>query len=873
MKKIILLPFIFFCLGHVFGQVIYLSSTNNRIYRLNIVTCNYTQIVQLARGITDISFHPDGTLYGVDSGGNLFTIDTLTGATTDVYKFNGAGQRFNSLTTSAMGILYTTGDRGALYSYDKSSGAGTLLGSIGFRATGDLTFYKGKLYAAAEFDRIILVDLNNPANSSIAIDEDIFGDIFGIVSYAASCDSINCYAISSGNSDIYEINFDSKSLQIVCHLNIRVGGGASTYEFFGSAPIVYNNVSSTNPTCNNNDGSVTINVTGGIAPLMYSLDGINYQLSSTFDKMAGGVYQFIVRDANGCSIIIDDAINLITSPGPIIENVSMVPTTCGSLNGEIDVSVNGGNGMIGYSIDGLSYQSSPVFSDLGSGHYMITVRDTAGCVAIDSIDLTALSLDTIQSISASLVSCDETLGALIIEMQNANGILYSIDGINFQNTNHFDQLGPATYLVTIRDINGCKDTMTAVISPPVAVKIDQVSTVDPLCDYDKGSMLITANGGTGQILYSIDGINFQATNLFDQLNPNTYQIIIRDDNGCRDTTDAPINPGVAMNIADIVTDSSHCTTDDGSITITPSGGTGQIEYSIDGINFLPVNHFDLLAPSTYQITIRDQNGCIDTASASISSINALVITNIESNPTRCDINDGSLQITTKGETGQVHYSMDGTNFQPSNTFSNLGTGHYVIDIRDDAGCKAMASADIDAPSPIVISGIITQPSACEEITGSMVVHFSGGTGQITFSLDGSAFQKENSFQQLTGGIHQLIVADENGCQIDTMIRVPRLRCKVYIPNSFSPNLDGINDFFQLSTSDEFNIIVTKYMIFDRWGNLVYTAGDFPIASTEFWWDGTYKKMTMSSGVFAYYIEVKYEDGGSEIFKGDVTLVK
>ncbi|MGB4848556.1 MAG: gliding motility-associated C-terminal domain-containing protein, partial [Saprospiraceae bacterium] len=146
-------------------------------------------------------------------------------------------------------------------------------------------------------------------------------------------------------------------------------------------------------------------------------------------------------------------------------------------------------------------------------------------------------------------------------------------------------------------------------------------------------------------------------------------------------------------------------------------------------------------------------------------------------------------------------------------------------------------------------------------------------GQITFSLDGGAFQTDNTFQQLTSGLHQLIVADGNGCQVDTMVRIPRLRCKIYIPNSFSPNLDGINDFFQLSTSDEFNILVTKYMIFDRWGNMVYKAEDFPIGSAEFWWDGTYKKMTMSPGVFAYYIEVKYEDEGSEIFKGDVTLVK
>lgn len=871
MKKIILLLIIFFCLGHVFGQAIYLSSTNNRIYRLNIKTCTYTQIVQLARGITDISFHPDGTLYGVDTGGNLFEIDTLTGSTTNIFQFNGAGQRFNSLTASADGILYSTGDTGALFSYDKSSGTGTFLGLIGFRATGDLTFYKGKLYAAAENDRIILVDLNNPANSSIAIDENIFGEIFGIVSYSESCDSINCYAISSGNSDIYEINFATKSLQLICQLNIRVGGGASTYEFFGSAPIIFNGVTNTNPTCSNNDGTFSINVAGGIAPLKYSLDGINFQASNTFNNLPGGSYQFIVSDANGCTIIED--VTLTAPAGPVIENVAMVPATCGASNGEIDVSVNGGNGVIGYSIDGLSYQSSPVFSNVASGHYLITVRDTAGCVAIDSIDLVSLSLDTIENITASLVSCDANLGSLIIEVQNANGIKYSIDGINFQDVNHFDQLNPATYLVTIRDVNGCKDTMTAVISPPLSVHIDQINTVDPLCAYDLGSMSIIAGGGTGQIGYSLDGLNFQTGNQFDNLKPSIYQVLIKDENGCRDTSNATINPGVALNISSVVTDSSHCTQNDGSIIVTPAGGTGQIEYSIDGINFQPVNQFDLLAPSHYLITIRDDNGCKDSVNASINSINALIIAKIETTAPRCDINDGTLEITPAGEIGQVQYSIDGTTFQSSNKFSNLGSGHYIVDIIDDAGCKAAAPSDINEPTPIIITGISTQPSACEEVTGSMIIQLTGGTGQITYALDGGAFQTGNSFQQLTGGFHQLSIADENGCQIDTTIRIPRLRCKIYIPNSFSPNLDGINDYFQLSTSDELNIQVTKYMIFDRWGNMVYKAEDFPLGSTEFWWDGSYKKMTMSPGVFAYYIEVRYEDGGSDIFKGDVTLVR
>ncbi|HZV68262.1 MAG TPA: gliding motility-associated C-terminal domain-containing protein [Saprospiraceae bacterium] len=872
MKKILLVTIIFFCLGHLFSQVIYLSTTDTSIYRLNIVTCDYSEVVKVVRALTDISFHPDGTLYGVDGGGNLFEIDTMNGATTVVHHFNGLGQIFNSLTTSAEGIIYSTGSEGRLFTYDKTNDQADYLGNFGYKATGDLTFYKGNLYAAAEFDRIILIDLSNLANSYIAVDENILGkEVFGIVSYSQSCDSIKCYAISSGDSDIYEIDFISESFQPVCHLNIRVGGGASTYEFFGSSPIAYDGVISTNPACNSNNGSILINATGGVAPLTYSINGIDFQTSNTFNNLAGGNYQFIISDKNGCTII--EEVSLLTTNGPVIEDIGMVPATCGNSNGEIDVSVNGGNGMIVYSIDGLNFQPSPVFNNLNLGQYFVTIRDTAGCIAIDSIDITSLSLDTIEGISASLVSCDVTAGSLVIQVSNAIGITYSLDGINFQVQNQFDQLSPGTYLITIQNANGCRDTMSAVIYPPAVVQIDQVTVVDPICGDNEGSLQISATGGTGQIFYSIDGVNFQTDNHFDHLAPSGYVVIIRDENGCLDNSSALIQPGVALLIDTIQTDSSHCTLQDGSILVTPEGGTGQIQYSIDGINFQDENLFDLLAPALYHITIMDENGCIDSVVAVINSINSLFIGNIESIPPRCDVNDGSIIVTPVGGIGQVQFSLDGINFQTDNRFSDLGSGNYIIEIQDAAGCKANAPVGITEPLPLIIKAIETQTAACEENTGSIIVTISGGTGLITISLDGGAFQTTSTFQNLNGGLHELIITDENGCQVDTTVRIGKQRCKIYIPNSFSPNGDGFNDLFQLSTSDDINIQITKYMIFDRWGNMVYKADDFPIASTQFWWDGTFKKMSVNPGVFAYYIEVKFEDGGNEIFKGDVTLFR
>src|SRR4030095_10047495 len=166
MKKVILVLVIWSFFDHAGAQVIYLSALNDKIFKLNIESCEYEFVVQLDRTLSDISFHTDGTLYGITTNGELFEIDTVTGSTNTVYQFEG-NQGYNSLTTSGDGLMYATGDKGLLFSYSKTLQQAYFHGKIGFRATGDLTFYKGKLYAAVNDDRIVLIDIGRPQNSTV----------------------------------------------------------------------------------------------------------------------------------------------------------------------------------------------------------------------------------------------------------------------------------------------------------------------------------------------------------------------------------------------------------------------------------------------------------------------------------------------------------------------------------------------------------------------------------------------------------------------------------------------------------------------------------------------------------------------------------
>lgn len=94
----------------------------------------------------------------------------------------------------------------------------------------------------------------------------------------------------------------------------------------------------------------------------------------------------------------------------------------------------------------------------------------------------------------------------------------------------------------------------------------------------------------------------------------------------------------------------------------------------------------------------------------------------------------------------------------------------------------------------------------------------------------------------------------------------------FIPNVFSPNHDGINDYFGPTPSEAIQLI-ERLAIFDRWGALLYEANNITANQETSMWDGTFRGRDMNPGVYAYLIQMKMSDGKVRILKGSVTLVR
>lgn len=168
-----------------------------------------------------------------------------------------------------------------------------------------------------------------------------------------------------------------------------------------------------------------------------------------------------------------------------------------------------------------------------------------------------------------------------------------------------------TYSVEVTDANGCKGTQTFTVAQPDEILVS-AEAVNPACfNSNTGSITPSATGGNGSFIYSFEN----GSSTFSNLGPGTYDIIATDSRGCIGRTTVVLNPPVPIEIISISSkkylgyDVSCNGASDGEITINAIGGTGALEYSVNGGSFQSGNVITGLSAGTYVITVKDQNGC------------------------------------------------------------------------------------------------------------------------------------------------------------------------------------------------------------------------------------------------------------------------
>ncbi len=679
--------------------------------------------------------------------------------------------------------------------------------------------------------------------------------------------------------------------------------------------------------CATFDGGLTLSASGGAPPYSYSLDNSNYQSSNVFTGLSQGLYLAFARDANGC--IRQTYGNFLSGSNNACFGVGLSYSyySCNN-NGIITIpQIVFGVPPYQYSLDGMNYQDDNNFYNLGSGFQHVYLKDAAGVVNVYTITIFQYCAIDI-SATVTDASCGSNDGQLMASAANgAAPYTYSLDGVNFQNSNTFTGLAPGNYTLTVKDVNGETVSVDEFIGNgcPTVTAI----AADETCSQKNGTIVSTGAGGSMPYKFSIDGINFQNSSTFTGLAAGSYTITIKDAAGFTSTAPVTVNGNcllVNINIANAV-----CSKINGSISLSATNGAAPYRFSIDGINFQDGNLFTGLAAGDYTISVKDATNAQKDSLVTITDNPAPKIS-LAVIQASCTNTNGSLNITATGGTAPLQYSTDGINFQNNNVFNNLDSGVYVGYVQDANGCIGTDTVHLTAlPTPVVFIGndtslcngqaitlaapqapgyaflwqdnstaynnVVTRPgtyyvratnqfncSASDTISiiyKSLPVISLGSDTSIcstqhlllNASYPQSAYLWQDgstsaNFDVLQAGRYAVRVT--NSCGVTSasiMVSLKKCACKFYIPTAFTPDKDGKNDIFKPGYQCLFSNYEMK--LYNRFGQLMFSSLD-PATG----WDGSFKNKQQPIGVYVY--EVLYKDnitGKSEHIKGTVTLLR
>lgn len=291
------------------------------------------------------------------------------------------------------------------------------------------------------------------------------------------------------------------------------------------------------------------------------------------------------------------------------------------------------------------------------------------------------------------------------------------------------------------------------------------------------TIFVTVNG----LVSGANTINFSTT---------TVNGISPDDNTCNDSKSISINVtgGSSITASMAINFFPTCTSNNGQITLTATGGATPYSYSLNNGPSQSSPVFANLAPGSYTYTITENGGCSGFGSFNIPPA-AIITANLNQTATIiCSGNtNAAISVSATGGQASYSYSINGTNYQSSNSFSNLGAGTYTIYAQDANGCIGSNTLTITQPAAIGINAVPTMISCAGLNNGQIFVSASGGSAPLTYSINGTSFVSSNTFNGLSAGTYTVTVKDANGCQqtFSTTITEPAplsLTCATTVSN-------------------------------------------------------------------------------------------
>ncbi|MEL6969988.1 MAG: gliding motility-associated C-terminal domain-containing protein [Bacteroidota bacterium] len=301
----------------------------------------------------------------------------------------------------------------------------------------------------------------------------------------------------------------------------------------------------------------------------------------------------------------------------------------------------------------------------------------------------------------------------------------------------------------------------------------------------------------------------------------------------------------------------------GPYTVTWNGNVA-IDNTINGV-----------PPGEHVAEVTSANGCIYMVEFRVRPYN-LPWRPLVGAPGCDDPQSGIINILVEPTDEDITFSLDGENFSDATLLEDLSQGEYILYVQ--YGDRCIITDTVSIPGPDDFSLVLPEDQTIEwreSITITPTTDAGPGATYKWWPADGLDC---DNCDKVTASPTEttryfLQVTDADGCsQIDDILIAVDPRIPYYVPNAFSPNGDGQNDFFTAYGDDRIQEI-ERMIIFDRWGGQVFTRENFAPNREQLGWDGRTQKQEVQPGVFVYYFEIRMMTGELVTVKGDVVVLK
>lgn len=588
---------------------------------------------------------------------------------------------------------------------------------------------------------------------------------------------------------------------------------------------------------------------------------------------------YTATDAAGNTNTCSFTITVVAPAGLQATLTQLTPPACVGLTGTATVSANGGSGNYNYLWTTLPSQTTPT-ATLAAGNYIVTVTDAlaGACVSLDTLHI---QMNSPQALSISFSPTNPTCFGFADGSINA-GVTGGTQPYAYTWNSSPAQYGPlasglaaGTYTLNLVDNNGCTTSNSLTISQPDSLSASVMQTEVKCFGDATGAATITVNGGSQPYQYNwTNGVSSSAT--ASSLMSGLYTVTVTDAQNCQlSRTFDILQPAAALTATTTTTSASCYGSKSGTASVSASGGVAPYSYLWNSSPGQITATASNLAANTYNVTVKDANNCVFTATATVGQPERLLVSIIDFQHPYCDSANGSITLGVSGGTQPYSYTWNSDPQLSSPTLSLAAAGTHQCVVTDAQNCRTTISKSLLNNPPAQALFTSTPEPTAEIFANSATVKFQNlSTGGYAYSWDFGdnlsstavnpthTYYEEGTYTVILTAFNRYFVCPTTYSL--TYIVLPN--GDVFIPNAFSPNMDGANDVWEIVGR---GVAELSCVLYDRWGKEIYA-----LTSINDSWDGRDKSgKPLPEGVYTYKIKVVLNDNRVVYRGGTVTLLR